>query len=264
MPCHSAQILRILPPALLLTLGLMPTVASADVVFTASGTSSSGALGATVDFQAINGGIEVTVTNTLASTATVTRGEAISAFSFSLNGLNNPTSFYQLSGNSVDSSTFVPGSTFPGSSPVTPFNDTSATNTIDHWSLATSGSNILATAGPTAPGQNPVYMILPSSGITGSASSLADGHFDPYILGPGNFFLAVNGVTSSTVLTASEFSGVTVGFGTTPDTTLNAQLAPEPASIVMLGLGFLAVGGVGLRWRRRGAAGSDNTAPVVS
>jgi hypothetical protein len=239
-----------------------PSPAHADVVFTASGTGSSGPLAATFDFKAINGGLEVTVMNALPSTDTITKGEAISAFSFNVSGLSKPTAFYELSGNSVDSSGFTPGKAFPGSSPVTPFSDTSNTNVIDHWSLSSSGSDVLATAGNTAPGHNPIYMILPSSGITGAGASLADGHFDPYILGPANFFLTVPGITANTVLTGANFTGVTVGFGTGPDTTLTAQLAPEPASLTLLGVGVGIVGGFGF-WRRR-RRGATASSPVSS
>jgi hypothetical protein len=250
---------KLLCPLLFALCFLVPGAAHADVVFAASGTGNSGAgpLGATIDFKALNGGLEVTVTNTLPSTDTINKGEAISAFSFGVSGLSKPTAFYELSGNLVDSTGFTPGTTFPGSSPVTPFNDTSNTNIIDHWSLSTTGSDILATAGNTAPGKNPMYMILPSSGITGPGSSLADGHFDPYILGSANFFLTVPGLTANTVLNASDFTGVTVGFGTSPDTTLSAQVVPEPASLTLLGIGSVAVGGFGFYRRRTKAAASN-------
>jgi hypothetical protein len=233
--------------------GPVSNAAKADVVFSATGTGSggSGPLAATLDFKAVNGGLEVTVTNALPSTDTINRGEAISALSFSVSGLNTPTSFSEFSGNKVDSSTFTSGSTFPGTSPVTAFDDTSATNVIDHWRLATSGSSVvLATAGSTAPPMNPIYMILPSSGITGPGASLSNGHFDPYVLGSANFFLADAGITANTVLTAADFTGVTVGFGTTPDTTLSAHVAPEPASLTLLGISCV-IGAIGLRRRQR-------------
>ena len=230
--------------------GLNPSGARADVVFTATGTGSDGALAATLDFKAINGGLEVTVTNSLPSTGTIKRGEAISAFGFSVSGLSTPTSFYELSGNKVNSAGF--GSTFPGTSTITAFNDTSSTNVIDHWGLATSGSSVvLGTAGSAAAPGNPIYMILPVAGITGPGASLSNGHFDPYVLGSANFFLADAGITASTVLTAANLSGVTVGFGTTPDTTLTAQVAPEPASLTLLAIGCVTLGAIGLRRRQQ-------------
>jgi hypothetical protein len=156
---------------------------------------------------------------------------------------------------------FTAGNPFPGTSIVTPFSDT-GTNLIDHWSFAATGASVhLATAGGTATG-NPIYMILPSSGYSGSGNSLDDGHFDPYILGPGEFFLSVAGVTSDTMLSASNFSNVTIGFGTGPDTTPFIStttpdiVTPEPASATLLASSFFAFGGLGLVRRRRGTAKS--------
>jgi hypothetical protein len=237
--------------------GLVQGVGRADPIFTTSGTNGSdGPVAASIDFQAIAGGIEITVTNTLPVTDTIDKGEAISAFSFNVSGLSSPTAFYQLSGSKVDSSTFVPGQAFPGNSTVTSFTDTPTNNQIDHWSLNTTGADVVASAGPTAPGMNPIYMILPSSGITGPGSSLADGHFDPYILGAGHFFLTDPGITATTILTSSNFTNVTVGFGTGPDVTLNASpevnpnlTTPEPASMTLLATG--AVSMLGFGWFRR-------------
>ncbi len=164
--------------------------ASADTVtFTTNpGSDSDGPLAATIAFTAINGGIEITVTNM--ETGTLAKGQAVSAFSFTVgNGLATPTAFTKLTGSSVDSADFTKGGPFPGSATVTPFSNTpgmSTPNAIDHWGFSPSGSNVsVATAGSSVSGAtgHPLYMILPGSGITGNGSSLADGHFDPYILG---------------------------------------------------------------------------------
>ncbi len=229
--------------------GLCPSQAKADVIFTATGSGSDGALAATLDFKAVNGGLLVTVTNSLPSTSTVKRGEAISAFGFSVSGLSTPTAFTELSGNKVNSAGF--GGTFPGTSTVTAFDDTSSTNVIDHWGFAASGASVaLGTAGSVAAPGNPVYMILPAAGTTGPGASLSNGHFDPYVLGSASFFLSDAGITASTVLSAANISGVTVGFGTSPDTTLAAQIAPEPASLILLAIGCVTLGAIGYRRRQ--------------
>jgi len=246
---------KMLPCALLVSAllwgGLMSRDARADVKYTTvAGSNSDGPLAATVQFTAIAGGLKITVTNTLPSTSVMAKGQAVSAFSFTVSGLSKPTAFYQLSGKSVNSADFTAGSTFPGSATVTTFTDTGS-GTIDHWKFTTPGSNLvqLETAGNDSPGGNPHYMILPSSAKTGSGSSLSQGHFDPYILGPGTFFLTVPGVTASTVLTTANFTGVKVAFGTGPDKTLGTtgtiENAPEPSTMTIVlgccGLGFLAI-----------------------
>jgi MYXO-CTERM domain-containing protein len=109
-------------------------------------------------------------------------------------------------------------------------------------------------------------MILPSTGTTGSGKSLADGHFDPYLLGPANFFLTVPGITSTTNLFNPKngdpfISDVTVGFGTGPDTkpfidtngTNGPAATPAPPSFVLLALGGLVLGVAAGRSRRREA-----------
>jgi hypothetical protein len=102
-------------------------------------------------------------------------------------------------------------------------------------------------------------MILPSSGIVGPGKSLADGHFDPYFIGPTDFFVSIAGVTTSTVLTLDNFSKVRVGFGTGPDNWLGTtgssdpftpNAVPEPSSMA---LGLIALTGMVCyrRWSRR-------------
>jgi hypothetical protein len=236
-----------------------PASASSITYTTVAGSDADGPVAATLQFTAVNGGLEITATNTLVTTAAdpLKRGEAISAMSFTLSGLSNVTAFTKLTGSTVDSSTFTPNAAYPGASTVTPFSDT-GTTLIDHWSFAATGGSVhLATAGGTATG-NPTYMILPATGYSGPSKSLDDGHFDPYILGPGEFFLSVAGVTSSTVLSASNFRNVTLGFGTGPDTTPFITtttpniVTPEPASVTILASSLFAFGGLGLVRRRRG------------
>jgi hypothetical protein len=102
-------------------------------------------------------------------------------------------------------------------------------------------------------------MILPSTGTAGNGKSLADGHFDPYLIGPTDFFISVPGVTKNTQLTLAEFSNLQVGFGTGPDkwlgTTgssdpLTPTAVPEPSSMA---LALISLAGMVCykRWSRR-------------
>jgi hypothetical protein len=258
----SRQSRRLLPWTILVAAlfwsGLTPTETRASAVTfnTLPGSDSDGKLAATVTFTAVNGGIEISVTNT--ETGTIAKGQAISALAFSVAGLKTPTLFSEFTGKSVSSSSFTPGAAFPsGSQTITKFDDTykSGADVIDHWGFSTKGSSVtLATAGAGSGKGNPDYMILPSTGTAGSGSSLNQGKFDPYVLGTANFFLKVAGVTTSTVLTAANFTGLSVSFGTGPDKSLGTvpsapHPVPEPSNMAIAGLGALGFIGYGLRRR---------------
>jgi hypothetical protein len=220
---------------------------------TAPGNDSDGSLAATVTFTAVNGGIEVTVTNT--ETGTIAKGQAVSSLAFNVAGLATPTLFTEFTGKSLKSANFTPGASFPGNQSITKFDDkySSGADVIDHWGFSTKGSTVtLATAGTGSGKGNPDYMILPSSGTAGPGASLKQGKFDPYVLGSANFFLKVAGVTSSTILTAANFTGLSVGFGTGPDKflgTTSPHPVPEPSTLAVAGLGALGFIGYGLRRR---------------
>jgi len=251
-------------------LGLLPAQGRADFV-TVPGSDSDGPLSATIKFTVVSGGVEITVTNN--ETGKLAKGQAVSALSFSFTAASglSATAFSELKGNKVNSAGFTPGSPFPGSATVTPVDDKSSTvgaGAIDHWGFQPTGLSVaLATAGSNVSGAtgHPHYMILPSSGTTGSAKSLADGHFDPYLLGPASFFLAVSGPLPAvgTDLTA-DITNVSVGFGTGPDKTLQASPSadptpvPAPSSAVLFGLG-----GLGFAIARFLGVGSRRPAPTT-
>ena len=240
-------------------LGLIPVQGRADFL-TLPGSDNDGSLSATIKFTAVSGGVDITVTNN--ETGLLAKGQAISALSFSFTAASGlrATGFTDLKGTKANSSGFTPRSSFPGSASVTPVDSKSSTvgaGAIDHWGFQPTALSVaLATAGSHVSGAtgHPHYMILPSSGTTGPAKSLADGHFDPYLLGPANFFLKVSGPlpTVGTDLTA-DITNVSVGFGTGPDKSLQAlpsvdpPTVPAPPSVVLL-----AVGGLGLAIARRG------------
>lgn len=216
------------------------------VVFTASGSNDDGALSATIEFTAVAGGLDVTITNT--ATGSLAKGQAVSGFSFNVSsGISAPTGFTELKGGrlimsgtlqSLGSWTATTGTAFDDVDTTAPF------NLIDHWGFQATGSNgLVATAGsPTAGGQ-PLYMILPATGTAATGNkSLANSNFDPFVLGPADFFLTVPEMTASTVLGQNSFYNVKIEFGTGPDTSLTATYtgmrptaspAPEPMSLVV-------------------------------
>jgi hypothetical protein len=215
-----------------------PVAHASSVTVNVSGTGVDGPISAMLQFIPLTNAIEIIVTNTENGSLGVTQGQAISAFTFSISGINAPTEITGLSGHLI--------TTFPTSwtaTSGTSFNDTGTSTILDHWDLLAGPD--LATAGQ---GGNPTYMILPSSGTNGGNGG---SNFNPYIIGPGVFVLQDAGITTSTDL-ASDISGVvTVGFGTSPDnflsTTVNRTVTtPEPGAILLLGVGLASVFGLAL------------------
>jgi hypothetical protein len=251
--------------AALLVGGLFASKASANSVTINSlaGSDSDGAVAASATFLAVNGGIEITITNTEADTSA--KGQAVSALSFKISSLSLPTAFTGITGLDLSSASIGSGGswTLAGTgSPLTPTTVVSDTGsgTIDHWGFSTSGSNVtLATAGTDAPGGNPHYMILPSSGTAGGGKSLADGHFDPYFIGATNFFLTDAAVSNTTNFTMSTFSNVTFGYGTGCDVYVGegtGSVTPFVSSVplpnaFLSGAGFLGALSIGATFRRK-------------
>jgi hypothetical protein len=228
--------------------------AEGSIQFQASGTDDDGPLAATITFTAMNGGLEITITNTEAGT--LANGQSMRALSFTVAGLSMPTAFTELEGVKFNPSSGGSWTLASG----TPFDDTLSPTppqpyAIDHWGFQTTGSSVLlATAGSPVPGAGSAqYMILPSSGTAGPGKSLADSNFFPYIVGPANFYLTVPGVTPGTNLTSANFTNVKVSFGTSPDANLDASPVPELSSMSMV-LGVTSMlGAIALvRRRRRG------------
>jgi hypothetical protein len=222
----------------------MSIPARAGLIYTTvPGSDSDGPLSAQITINAVKGGLDITMENLMIG-AKLSKGQAISALSFKLNGLAAPNALTEIVGDKVASANFTPGKQFPGTGTITPVDDhRSGLGYVDHWGLSIGSTDYLATAGKGAQGGNPHDMILPSSGITGNGKSLADGHFDPYLIGPADFFVSIPGVTESTKLTLANFSNLQVGFGSGVDKWLGTVghldldlgpvSVPEPSSMAL-------------------------------
>jgi hypothetical protein len=226
--------------------GVMSGDARADIVYTtpANQSDTDGPISASVAFAPINGGLQISVTN-LEVGQQMHLGQLISGFSFNIANLSTPSAFTSLSGRSL--SIGSDGITWTASS------GTAFTNgpgpSIDHWGFTTSASTItVETVGSPIQTGNPTYMILPTSGT--SEDGLKNSNQQPFIVGPAVFDLAVAGMTTSTVLSASDFTNVMVEFGTQPEATLAATPptggnppppTPEPSTALLLGFGIFGL-----------------------
>jgi len=218
-----------------LALALAPGPANADF-FTASGTGSDGALSATATVTTGNGTVTVTLENTLAANVIRSAGQALSDFSFTLSN--------------------APG-TLGTTSATGQLGDVSSTGVVTYvagdptrW-LGAGGQGGFSIVGNTVTletigGGQPTQMIAPFIANGGTFTNVNQGfqNFNPYVIGPATFTLALSGVTAGTTVTGAVFS-----FGTGPDTFIPV---PEPTSWAMMAIGLVSVGVV-RRLRRRAA-----------
>jgi len=227
--------------ALALTLALAPLPATAQQIFTATGTSGGNPVSAQAAFTFNQGSLTVTLTNMLATNGVISSAQAISDLIFTLNnpvGTLGATSATGQQG-SVSSTgvvTYVAGSPsrFIGTGGGT-FSATGSTVTL----------NALG-------GGQPSQLILPFLANGGTYTSANNGvmNFSPYTIGPATFTIALSGVTANTRATSAMFS-----FGTAPETEIQGTLSstatvPEPATIALVGIGLF---GLGVMRRRRAA-----------
>ena len=215
-------------------------------------------------FTPVNGGIDISVTNTAGSP--FAKAQSVTGLDFTVSGISAPTQFTEFKGrmdiySDLSSWTTSSGSTFDDK-PATPVTPVGA---IDHWGFNVTGSNVvLQTVSSPVPGAgNPQYMIIPASGSE-SGNDISNGgkNFTPFVLGTADFFLTVPGITTLSNLSASNFTNISVLFGTGPEATLgttpgvvtpNVTPVPLPAATWM-GMGTLGAMGIGAKIRRRRSA----------
>jgi hypothetical protein len=204
--------------------------AQTNITFTASGSSTDGALDAQADFAVSNGQIKVTITNLLNPSTIKSIGQSVSDLRFTISNAPGTNGSSTAVGQLAD---VAKGGKV-----------TDVSGTPGRWicsitgGFAINGRTILLEANGHG---SPTELILPSDGGGGypDANSSIVVH-GPNTDGPATFILALTGVTDSTTISNATFS-----FGTSPDTALAGtpvSVTSEPSSLLLFGTGFLGVG----------------------
>jgi hypothetical protein len=230
---------------LICTLTARPAVAD---LWTASASSSDGALDASANFIISNDQIKVTITNLLSPMAIVSESQAVSDLVFTISAspgtdISNSASGELVKVGAGGKVTSVSGK--PG-----------------RWVGLEHGKGGFAISGHTITLETigvgkPAEMILPADGGGWyfHAHSIMGKNFSDWTDGPATFTLHLTGVTNSTRIEA-----VTFKFGGGPDHSLTGLeqdggagrssplSAPEPSTLASAGIGALAFVGYGL-WK---------------
>ena len=182
------------------------------------------------------GTVAISLSNLLTSGQVVSMSQNLSALSFTLDTTTSSGSVSSSTGTFIDVGS--------GGAVTSATSTSGSASNLIGWVLSNSGGNyeLNGLGALASPAQTIIGGTAGSLTAYSSANSSIDsnGPHNPFVQGTGYFVLDIAGVTSATDVTNVAFS-----FGTTPGNTVSA---PEPSSLVLLGVGLL--GFVGLAGRK--------------